>query len=296
MVVSVDASFVAYLPPPRPNQTHKGDFGRVALLCGSTGYTGAARLAAEGCLRSGAGLIELGVPRSIYPILAAACPPEVMCRPLPDDGAGRLSYDALPDILSMLDRCDAALAGPGLGRSASLDKLVRCIADRRPAPLVLDADGLGALAGHAPAHGTAPLLLTPHDGEFRKLGGTDSQPPNRALAAIILAQQLDAVVVRKGHVTLTVSPDGAVYANTTGNPGMAKGGSGDLLAGFLAGLIAQKAKSPELWHSVDWAALAACAVYWHGRAGDLCARVHGQYGMSVTDIAGKLPEAMNPEV
>ena len=287
----VDASFAARLLPKRPPDSHKGDYGKAFLLCGSEGLTGAARLAAEGCLRAGAGLIILGAPRSIYPILAISCPPEIMCLPLPEDDVGRLSLEALPIIRDRLEWCDAALIGPGLGRSKALTKLVRQLCDKREKPLVVDADGLNALSGHILVQRPAPLFLTPHDGEFMRLGG-DADDPGRADAAWKLAARMRAVVVRKGHETLTVSPLGTVYANTSGNPGMAKGGSGDVLAGFLTGLVAQKAANPPLWEGCDWSMLAACAVFWHGRAGDLCAAKLGPYGMTPSDLVARLPLAM----
>ena len=291
------------MPPQRPSEASKTDFGKALLLCGSAGFTGAARLAAEGCARAGAGLIILGVPERIHPILAAACPPEIMCRPLPCDLDGRLSYDAMPSVLGLLERCDAALVGPGLGRSEQLDRLVGELRDRREVPLVVDADGINALACCALPTAIAPiaawdsrppLLLTPHEREFGRLGG-DTADPDRAAAVARLSRRLGAVVVRKGHVTLTASPDGALYANTTGNPGMAKGGCGDLLAGFLTGLVAQKSARPGLWSTLDWTKLCACAVYWHGRAGDLCAGEYGEYGMAVSDMAKKLPHAMKED-
>ena len=295
-MILVDAAFTSLVLPRRPRDAHKGNFGRAFLLCGSVGYVGAARLAAMGCLRAGAGLVCLGAPRGIYHILAASCPPEVMCYPLQEDREGRLSLDALPDIQDRLAWCDAALIGPGLGRSESLDCLVRLLCDRREAPLVVDADGLNALSGHRPERREAPLVLTPHEAEFWRLAGTGAggaaAPTDFAESARWLAYETGAVVVRKGHATLTASPDGAMYVNTTGNPGMAKGGSGDLLAGFVTGLMAQKAAAPDLWRRVDVAVLVACAVYWHGLAGDLCAAELGEYAMTVTDIAAKLPAGM----
>ena len=289
----VDAAFAASLLPGRLGDSHKGDYGKVLLLCGSEDYVGAARLAAEGCLRSGAGLICLGAPRSIYPILASSCPPEIMCRPLPEDEDGRLSYEALSDIREYLDWCDAALIGPGLGRSRAIDRLVRRLCNQREKPLVVDADGLNALGEHILVQREAPLFLTPHDGEFELLGGDHEL--SRSHAAKLLAAKTGAVVVRKGHVTLTVSPQGTVYTNTSGNPGMAKGGSGDVLAGFLTGFVAQKAADPARWEAVEWTALAACAVFWHGRSGDLCAKELGMYGMTPSDIVAKLPLSMHDE-
>ncbi|MDR3207889.1 MAG: NAD(P)H-hydrate dehydratase [Oscillospiraceae bacterium] len=290
--VGVDAAFARRLPR-RPADTHKGDYGKAFLLCGSEGYTGAARLSAEACLRAGAGLVCLGVPARVYPILAAACPPEIMCRPLPDDGAGRLSRDALPALRERMAWCDAALAGPGLGRSEDLDLVIRTLRAEGTKPLLLDADGLNAVSGHIlvrPGASDSPLILTPHDGEFARLGGAAG---DRTAAVRALARDTGAVVVRKGHVTLTAAPDGRVYANTTGNPGMAKGGSGDVLAGLLVGLMAQKAAAPALWAASDWAELAACAVFWHGLSGDRCAAARGMYGMTPSDLSALLPAVLD---
>ena len=292
-MTQVNAAYTSHLLPRRLPDTSKGDYGKAFLLCGSEGLAGAARLAAEGCLRAGAGLVCLGTPRSVYPILAAACPPEIMCFPLPEDEYGRLSSEALPAIRKRLDWCDAMLIGPGLGQSKALTRLVRLLCNRRKKPLVVDADGLNALAGHILVQHPAPLFFTPHDGEFFRLGG-DAADPNRAEATRRLAARTRAILVRKGHQTLTVSPLGTVYINTSGNPGMAKGGSGDVLAGFLTGLAAQKAAGPA-WEALDWAQLAACAVFWHGRAGDLCAEELGEYGMTPSDLAGMLPKSMKSE-
>jgi NAD(P)H-hydrate epimerase len=215
-----------------------------------------------------------------------------MCRPLPDDGAGRLSRSALPGIRACLDWCDAALAGPGLGRSDELNDLIRTLVAERAKPLLLDADGLNAAAGHIhvqPDKQDSPLVLTPHDREFARLGGAGG---DRADAVRALARDTGAVTARKGHVTLTAAPDGRVFANTTGNPGMAKGGSGDVLAGLLVGLMAQKAASPAVWAGVGWAELTACAVFWHGLAGDRCAADRGEYGMTPSELSLCLPAVL----
>lgn len=289
--MNVTGSFAGSLLPRRPRQMHKGDCGKAFLLCGSVGYTGAARLAAESCLRTGAGLVCLGVPRAVYAILAASCPPEIMCVPLPDDAEGRLAPEALPAIRTRMDWCDAALIGPGLGRSEALCALVRTLCDSRDRPLVLDADGLNAVAGHILVQRQAPLILTPHDGEFARLFG-EAPGTDRETAVRTLAARRQAIVTLKGHVTLTADPDGQVYVNTTGNPGMATGGSGDVLAGLLVGLAAQKAAAPVLWQGAGWSALTAAAVYWHGRAGDLCADEWGEYGMTPSDIIARLPHVL----
>lgn len=280
MRILTDGDFVARLLPRRPADSHKGDYGRAFLLCGSVGYTGAARLAAEACVRAGAGLVSLGLPRTAYPVVAAACPPEVMCLPLPEDGDGRLSLAALPAVRGKIISADAALIGPGLGRSEELDRLVAALCEKSKAPLVLDADGLNALGGHIFIGRTAPVVLTPHEGEFRRLGGA-LEAYGREEAAGRMARARGAVVVLKGADTVTVAPDGRVYINTTGNPGMAKGGSGDVLAGIIGALLCQGLEPPEA---------AACGVCAHGMAGDLCASVMGEAGMLPTDLMDMLPK------
>jgi NAD(P)H-hydrate epimerase len=192
---TVDEVFAAGILPRRPAEMNKEDCGRALLICGSVGYTGAARLAAESCVRAGAGLVSLLVPRSVYPIVAASCCPEVMCRPLPEDAEGRLSVRALPEIQTRMWGIHALLVGPGLGRSDELNALVAALANGCPAALVADADGLYALAGHR-AERTAPLILTPHEGEFRRLGGDLTE--GRAAAARRMAERRRAVVHMPG--------------------------------------------------------------------------------------------------
>ncbi len=268
------------LLPRRDRNAHKGSYGRLLLLCGSRGFTGAAALAARGALRSGAGLISLGVPQETWPILASKLD-EPMVFPLPQDAFGRLSSDAWDALLPRLSSCTAALLGPGLGQSDMLKKLVSRIVHSCRVPLVLDADGLNAFAGRAEelADRSCPLVLTPHEGEFARLsdalaGGSRQQ------AALQLARQTQAVVVLKGHRTVIADPDGRVTVNGTGNPGMAVGGSGDVLAGILCSFLAQ---------GLQPFSAAAAAVYVHGAAGDLAAGQWGEYGMTPSDLIDCIP-------
>ena len=263
--------------PLRKPDSHKGDYGRVLLLCGSEGFTGAAAMAARAALRTGAGLIFVGVPRCVYPIVAAKLDAP-MVFPLPDDD-GRLSLAALPEILRRLPQMDAVLLGPGLGRSHDLDLLCAEVVRRCRCPLVLDADGINALSGHIDVlrEAACPLILTPHEGEFRRL--TAAAEADRISGARRLARELGAVVLRKGHET--VITDGyKTYVNRTGNAGMATGGSGDVLAGMLVSMLGQGVPALEA---------AACAAWLHGTAGDCCAAERGQYGLSPTDLIGMLP-------
>lgn len=266
--------------PPRNRNTHKGDYGRVLLLCGAEGFTGAPTLAAKGALRSGAGLIFTGVPRSVYPIVASRLEAP-MVFPLPDRD-GRLSYDAIGEIRARLETADACLLGPGLGRSAELDRLIPAIIGSCRCPLVLDADGINAVAGHIDVlRGAAcPLILTPHEGEFRRL--TANPEPDRITGAQALARETGAVILRKGHET--VITDGAkTYVNRTGNAGMATGGSGDVLAGILTALLGQ---------GVPPLKAAALAAWLHGTAGDLAAAELGEYAMGPGDLLQMLPRLL----
>lgn len=266
--------------PPRDQNTHKGDYGRILLLCGSEGYTGAPALAAKAALRCGAGLIFLGVPRSVYPIVAAKLDAP-MVFPLPDRD-GKLSMEALPMILQRLEQADACLIGPGLGRNEELDMLLPKVVERCQCPLVLDADGINIMAQHKDVlRGAAcPLILTPHEGEFRRL--TQAGEDDRISGAVCLANDLDAIVLRKGHETV-ITDGKRTYVNRTGNAGMATGGSGDVLAGILTALLGQ---------GIPALKAAATAAWLHGRAGDLAAKHLGQYALAPDDIMEALPQLL----
>ena len=270
---------VLHILPDRETDAHKGDFGKILLLCGSRGFTGAAYLAAMGALRSGAGLVFLGVPESIYAIEAVKLN-EAIVFPLPDKG-GKLSKDAIPEILERLPKMDAVLVGPGLGQNTGVFDVVKTVLDRADCPVVLDADGINVVAAHRDIlrGRTAPTILTPHAGEFARLGGAAG---DRQAAAEKMAQDLKCTVLLKGHNT--VITDGvSTYINPTGNPGMAVGGSGDVLAGIIAGLLGQGIAPQEA---------AACGAWLHGAAGDLCAAETGQYGMLPTDMVAVLPRLL----
>ncbi len=270
-------------PPPvlpkRERTAHKGDFGRVYLLAGSVGFTGAPVLAAAGALKAGAGLVTVAVPESAYPAAAA----KLLCampKPLPERD-GVVAEGALPGIFKALRTADAALVGPGLGRA---DTVARAVVEEAPCPLVVDADGLNALAGHIDVIDTRRdkvTVLTPHFGEFCRLLGETPEKPEEA--AQDFAKDHGCIVVLKGHRTLTAFPDGESALNPTGNPGMASGGSGDVLAGMLVSLLGQG-------FDPKWAVPAA--VYLHGRAGDLAAEALGEYAMTAADLLAYLPAAM----
>ena len=265
--------------PDRAADAHKGDFGKILLLCGSKGYTGAAYLAAMGALRSGAGLVFLGVPESIYAIEAIKLN-EAIVFSLPEED-GKLSADAVPAILERLPKMDAVLIGPGLGQSNGVLQVVKAILEQADCPVVLDADGINLIAAHKDiVRGrTAPTILTPHAGEFGRLGGN---PEERTVAAEAMAKDLGCILLLKGHHTV-ITDGGTTYINTTGNPGMAVGGSGDVLSGIITALLGQGIAPLEA---------AACGAWLHGAAGDICAAEIGQYGMLPTDMLNVLPRLL----
>lgn len=266
--------------PDRENNAHKGDFGRILQLCGSRGYTGAAYLAAMGALRCGAGLVFLGVPESIYAIEAVKLN-EAIVFPLPDNG-GKLSAQAIPEILERLPRMDAVVIGPGLGQSEDVTAVVAEVLKNARCPVVLDADGINVMAPHKDIlrERTGVTVLTPHGGEFSRLGGNLAS--DRVHEAGAMARELGCIVLLKGHGTVITDGETA-YINPTGNPGMAVGGSGDVLAGIIGSFLGQKINPLEA---------AACGAYVHGEAGDLCARDLGQYGMLPTDMLNVLPRLL----
>lgn len=270
---------VLKLLPDREEWAHKGDFGKILLLCGSRGFTGAAYLAAMGALRSGAGLVFLGVPESIYAIEAMKLNEPVVF-PLPDED-GKLSHGAIPEILSRLPQMDAVLMGPGLGQSEGTFQVVKTVLERADCPVVLDADGINVVASHKDIlrGRTNPTVLTPHAGEFARLGGKAN---DRVAAAEEMARDTGCTVLLKGHNTV-ITDGKTTYINPTGNPGMAVGGSGDVLAGIIVSLIGQGIGPLEA---------AACGAWIHGAAGDICGGEIGQYGMLPTDMLNVLPRLL----
>lgn len=271
---------VLQLLPERNPWGHKGDFGKILLLCGSRGFTGAAYLAAMGALRSGAGLTFLGVPESIYDIEAVKLNEPVVF-PLPDDN-GKLSFLAVSEIESRLLQMDAVLIGCGVGQSKGTLSVVKAVLEKAACPVVLDADGINVLREHKDIlRGRQyPTILTPHDGEFLRFGGTIGE--DRMASAAYFAREWNSIVLLKGHHTCIT--DGCTcYRNLTGNPGMAVGGSGDVLAGIIVSLLGQGIAPLEA---------AACGAWLHGAAGDICAEEIGQYGMLPTDMLNVLPRLL----
>lgn len=266
--------------PDRNPESHKGDYGRILLLCGSKGYTGAAALAAMGALRSGAGLVYLGVPESIYQIEAVKLT-EAVVFSLPDQN-GMLSCSAIEKVLEIIPKMDAVLIGCGLGCSPEVFSVVHAVLRAYPGPIVIDADGINVLAGHIDIlrGRTGATVITPHEGEFQRLGGILSE--DKLESAKDFAKQSNSIVLLKGHRTV-ITNGTRWYINSTGNPGMATGGSGDVLAGIITALIGQ---------GIDPLEAAACGAWLHGAAGDICAEELGQYGMLASDILRVLPRLL----
>lgn len=279
-IKQLNAMDISRLLPERKADTHKGNYGKILLLCGSKGYTGAAALAAMGALRSGAGLVYLAVPESIYAIEAAKLTEPVIF-PLPDID-GKYAINSIKIVLNLLDGKDAVLIGPGIGKSIGTEAVVRTVLEAFDGPVVLDADGINVLVQHINVlrDRTSPTILTPHDGEFLRFGGKLDN--DRLTSAHRFAQEYGVILLLKGHKTIIT--DGIdSYVNTTGNPGMATGGSGDVLSGIIVSLLGQGIPPLEA---------AACAAWLHGAAGDICADEIGQYGMLPSDMLNVLPRLL----
>jgi NAD(P)H-hydrate epimerase len=277
---------VTQLPvlPPRLTDSNKGNFGRVLVVAGSRGMSGAAILAGSGALRGGAGLVYLAVPSDVLPIVAAANPCYLTVA-LPDDETGKISLAAEAKILQAAEPCTVMAVGPGLGRSAGMDSLVPSVFAKVNKPLVLDADGINAFAGQVERLKThaAPRILTPHPGELGRLLGINAAQvqANRQELAGQFAQEHGIVLVLKGHRTV-VTDGRRMYVNTTGNPGMATGGTGDILTGLIAALVGQ---------GLEPIAAAQLGVHLHGLAGDLARDQLGETSLIASDLLEFLPRA-----
>jgi NAD(P)H-hydrate epimerase len=281
----ITAELVKEWLPSRPNLAHKGNFGRVLVVAGSRGMTGAACLTGESALRAGAGLVTVAVPETLHEIMEEKLT-EVMTSPLPDTGKGSLSRGARQRILSLLEKADVLAIGPGLSQATEVIALVRELLPHVKVPCVLDADALNALAGSGDIlrKVQAPVVITPHPGEMARLLGMTPKEiqQDRIAAAVQAAERWSVTALLKGARTVVAAPDGAIFINPTGNPGMATAGSGDVLTGVVASLIAQ---------GVETARAAAAGAYIHGLAGDLAAREKGMMGLIAGDILSTLPAA-----
>lgn len=281
---------ITCLRQKRKADSHKRDYGHVFILGGSRGMTGAAALCANACLRSGAGLVTLGVPASLNIAMEVKLT-EVMTCALPETEAGTVSIRAKKEILARIGKSDIVILGPGLSRNSETQRLVRQLVVEAEKMLVLDADALNALAGNLEilkniAH---KCILTPHSGEMSRLigKGTDYIKKNRITVAKNFANHYNAVVVLKGSGTIVAARYAAnksqIYVNKSGNPGMATAGSGDVLTGIIGGFLCQGLKSFDA---------ARLAVYVHGVAGDLAAKEKGEICLIASDILEKTPEAI----
>ena len=270
----------------RKRDSHKGDYGRVLIVGGSRGMIGAPALAASAALRSGAGLVKMALPASIQ-LISASLEPCATSLALPDTAAGTFSLAAVGKITAAAKDHDVIAIGPGLGTSAALTKLVASVISLAGKPVVIDADGLNNLAQIRdwPKKALARLLLTPHPGEAKRLWSSLSKsawPNDRRAVALGLAHACRQTVVLKGAGTV-VTDGSRIYVNKTGNPGMATGGSGDVLTGVIAALIGQ---GMSLFDS------AVLGVYLHGRAGDLAAEMLGEVSLTARDLLEVLPDAL----
>ena len=267
--------------PKRVRESSKRDYGRLLILAGSRGYTGAPSFASRAAVRGGAGLVWLGVPESIYAVTAVKND-EAMPFPLPCDAQGRLTAEALPEVEARLERMSCLAIGPGLGRSAGVTEFVQGALAASRVPTVGDADALWALSRDMSSleDAACPLVLTPHEGEFAMLGGL--LDGDRVASARRFASRWGCTLVLKGSGSVVAFPDGECYVNQTGNPGMARGGSGDVLTGLMAAMLCQ----------LPFRDAVRAAVYLHGLAGDMAAGELGEYGMTPTDMIRLLPAAL----
>jgi len=282
----ITARDIAPLVGPRPADSNKGTFGHVLIIGGSLGKSGAAAMAAMSALRVGAGLSTVGTARSILPTVAAFHP-ELMTEPLLETEAGTIALSASKQIEDLAKTRSVLAIGPGLSRNSETTELVRTLIRKIEAPIVLDADGLNAFEGHGNelTGKNRTLVITPHPGEMARLAGCSigDVQRDRLNVARTFARDHDLIVVLKGHRTIVVKPDGEAWVNTTGNPGMATGGAGDILTGMVAGLIGQHPQ--QIFEAV------IAAVYLHGLAGDVAKQSMGEQCMVATDLIKALPVA-----
>ncbi|MCH5212165.1 MAG: NAD(P)H-hydrate dehydratase [Oscillospiraceae bacterium] len=280
-----DSEFVRSIIKQRTNNSHKGDYGKLLIIAGSRGMSGAAYMSAQAALKTGAGLITIACCNSINDILETKTT-EVMTIPLPDT-AGHIAYPAISDILPQVEKSDAVLIGPGLGRSKDVEDIVCAVLKNSRVPVIVDADAIWAVAKNKSvlADCACEIVFTPHAMELSYLTGLDIAyiEENRIEVSKELSEEYGATVLLKGHHTIVTAPDLTQYINNTGNPGLASGGSGDVLAGIIAAFAAQGA---------DSAAAAAAAAYIHGLAGDIASRRFGMESMTACDVLGCLPDAI----
>ena len=285
----IDAREVSIFARPRRADGNKGNYGHALVVAGSVGKSGAAVLASWAALRMGAGLVTVATPEPVLPIVAAHTP-EIMSEPLPATDAGTISLRSFEyERFDRLLKGKRALAiGPGLTTNVETQQFVRGVVAKRDVPIILDADGLNAFAAraHELNNGSGGVALTPHPGEMaRLLGcGIPDVQAQRLEVARKSAADWNAVVILKGHQTIVAAPDGQVFVNSTGNPGMGTGGTGDVLTGMLAGATAQ-------FGTADWARVLAFGVYLHGLAGDIAYAETGEAPLLASDLIREIPRA-----
>jgi NAD(P)H-hydrate epimerase len=270
---------------PRSQNSNKGMYGHVLVVGGSFGKSGAPAMAGLGAYRSGAGLVTVGIPKSALSMVASYRP-ELMTEPLPESESGRLGEEQAEPILKLAKAMTVLALGPGMGTEDSTVRLVRRLYEEAELPMVADADALNALAKDLPK--TEKIrILTPHPGEMGRLTGKSAKEvqANRLVLAEELAAHSGAAIVLKGDRTVIAFPDGETWINPTGSPSMATGGTGDVLTGMVAGMVAQ--------HPNDWKLAVAAAVWLHGRCGEIGALQWGEEAMLATDLLDFLPEAMD---
>lgn len=298
---TIEQTDASVLLPERSKYSHKGDYGHVLIVAGSRGKTGAALMAAKACLRSGAGMITIGVPETLVDVYQQRVTEE-MILPLPDNGQGILSEGASATIMDFLNRkADVLALGPGISTGPDVTKLLLALLMSVTAPMVLDADAINSLAGHTDIllKAKAPVILTPHTGEMarllRKGLGKNKEKTeiewsemrrtierDRVNSAVAFSKEKGAYLILKGAPTIVSEPEGRTFINTTGNPGMATAGAGDVLTGIVAAFLAQR---------LNPADASILSVYLHGLAGDIAASEKGMHSLIATDIIEKLPEA-----
>lgn len=283
--MTITAGYVRQLLPKRRADSHKGMNGHVGVLAGSHGFTGAAVLCATGALRAGSGLVTLAVANSLRGVMEAKTT-EIMTRTLPELAGGAIGLKSAPYVEELANHWDVIAMGPGMGRHTETQAAIREIVSNAEKPLVIDADGIVALAGHMDIihQADAMAILTPHPGELGQLTGLSALQVNQDRIGIArrTASQWGSIIVLKGAPTVVAFPDGDVYVNTSGNAGMATGGTGDVLTGVIAALIAQGLSSHDA---------AVAGVYLHGLAGDIAAQ-SGAVGLIAGDLLQALPAAI----
>ncbi|HTC57000.1 MAG TPA: NAD(P)H-hydrate dehydratase [Candidatus Sulfotelmatobacter sp.] len=282
----ITARDIAPLVEPRPAESNKGNYGHALVIGGSLGKAGAGAMAGMAVLRAGAGLSTVATPKSVLGTVSGFHP-ELMTEPLPETDSGTISTSARDRIEELAKGKTVLAIGPGVSRDSQTAEMVRGLVARLRLPMVVDADGLNAFEGHTgELNGKGrTLVITPHPGEMARLAGcsiADVQK-DRLGTARKFAREHELIVVLKGHRTLVVQPDGEAWVNTTGNPGMATGGTGDILTGMVAGMIAQ--------HSTEAFAAVLAAVHLHGLAGDVMRERVGEHSLVATDLLKGLPEA-----